>query len=332
MCQVAEARVWPLLQKVVDNQVLTMQELQQLSTLAPSLHAFLEGHPVPYGPYADVTVALVRHILQRAQQAYQPGQVPVRAPPQVKKGARDDRVMVRPGDDAAAGGWSHEESMLRTGVWSGVGVASGTEAGWESTQLGGSHVQRPLRKYLADHASQGTQPSCTKHKEAKRNLLPGMVLGWCHKCKRCLFMAVMANAESPRIVFELVYTMFHSAPRSIVYDNACNLLQYVLNREPEFFKECRFLVDAMHYKEHKHCGPDFDSSLYADITNSPLAEQKTSVLRQLENVASYMRQDTFMYFMRHWLHRVQALRSASTATSASGQGPLRRCVCRCWSY
>jgi hypothetical protein len=106
----------------------------------------------------------------------------------------------------------------------------------------------------------------------------------------------------------------------------------VLNGEPEIFKECRFLVDAMHYKEHKHCGPDFDSSLYADITNSPLAEQKTSVLRQLENVASYMRQDTFMYFMRHWLHRVQALRSASTATSASGQGPLRRCVCRCWSY
>ncbi len=68
------------------------------------------------------------------------GQVPVRAPQQVKKGARDDRVMVGPRDAAATSDWSHEESMLRTGVWSGVGVASGTEAGWESTQLGGSQV------------------------------------------------------------------------------------------------------------------------------------------------------------------------------------------------
>ena len=62
-------------------------------------------------------------------------------------------------------------------------------------------------------------------------------------------MAVMANAGSTRTV--LMYTMFHtSACTIIVYDNACKLLQYMLNREPEFVKKCRLLVDAMHYLEH----------------------------------------------------------------------------------
>ena len=33
------------------------------------------------------------------------------------------------------------------------------------------------------------------------------------------------------------------APSIVVYDNACNLHQFCLNREPDFFKETRFLVD-----------------------------------------------------------------------------------------
>ena len=307
MCQIAGPAVWPLLDGVAAGGRLSMADLGHLQRHAPSLHMFLRGHQLQGQAYPEVTQALLRHILRIARACYDGGGERDPVASDVKPQARDDRVMLDRTTSSEAATWSHEESMLRTGVWCGMGVQGGREEGFQKSALGGSHVQRPLRKYLADYQSQGTQPSCTKHKEAKRKLLPGMVLGWCHQCKRCLFMSVMANAESPRTVFEVVYTLCRDAPRSIIYDNACNLLQYVLNREPEFFKNTRFAVDAMHYREHKHCGPDFDSSLYAAITNSPLAEQKNSVLRQLENVASYMSQTTFMYFMRHWLHRMQRI-------------------------
>ena len=41
------------------------------------------------------------------------------------------------------------------------------------------------------------------------------------------------------------------APSIVIYDNACNLRQYVLNREPEFFKHTKFLVDRFHWGNHK---------------------------------------------------------------------------------
>lgn len=41
-----------------------------------------------------------------------------------------------------------------------------------------------------------------------------------------------------------------AAPRLIVYDNACNLHSYSLNRDPVFFKNSQFLVDRLHWRDH----------------------------------------------------------------------------------
>jgi hypothetical protein len=120
-------------------------------------------------------------------------------------------------------------------------------------------------------------------------------------------MAAMANAESPRIVFEVVYAMFEEAPGVLVYDNFCTTHQYMLNREPEFFKMTDGKVDALHSKEHTRCAPDYDSGLYKEIDNSQLAEQKYSGLRHLETMLAYMNQDTCLLFMRHWLHKVNRI-------------------------
>ena len=51
--------------------------------------------------------------------------------------------------------------------------------------------------------------------------------------------------------------------------------------------------------------------MYPDIVNSPLAEQKNAVLRQLEGQLAYMNQITALVYTRlilHNMNRVQDLR------------------------
>lgn len=78
--------------------------------------------------------------------------------------------------------------------------------------------------------------------------------------------------ESPNVPFTVLYTRFpqgksslivslhiqpflyilNVAPLTIIYDNACNLHNYTLNRTPSFFKNAWFLVDRFHW--HNHTG------------------------------------------------------------------------------
>ena len=41
-----------------------------------------------------------------------------------------------------------------------------------------------------------------------------------------------------------------TAPSVIIYDNGCNLHQYILNREPVHFKSSWLLVDRFHWPNH----------------------------------------------------------------------------------
>ena len=45
-------------------------------------------------------------------------------------------------------------------------------------------------------------------------------------------------------------TLLYIAPETIVYDNCCNLHNYCLNREPEFFRNSQFLIDRFHWSNH----------------------------------------------------------------------------------
>ncbi|KAH3822210.1 hypothetical protein DPMN_123984 [Dreissena polymorpha] len=40
------------------------------------------------------------------------------------------------------------------------------------------------------------------------------------------------------------------APEIIIYDNACNLHQYALNRDPVFISHTRMVVDGLHWDNH----------------------------------------------------------------------------------
>lgn len=69
----------------------------------------------------------------------------------------------------------------------------------------------------------------------------------------------MEDAESPRTVADFLYTRCEQPPSRFQLDNGCNLLAYVLNREPEFFMQMQVLVDEPHYRGHVNCSAAFNT-------------------------------------------------------------------------
>ena len=57
----------------------------------------------------------------------------------------------------------------------------------------------------------------------------------------------------------MLLTRFPELPKQIVMDNACNLHSYILNREPEYFKDVQFYVDQAHFRGHKNCCPAYNT-------------------------------------------------------------------------
>lgn len=314
-CQIAQPKAWEQLRMVKAGGVLAAADMIFLSQQVPSLWRFISSHGVAAGGYPDEVRHLVGELVAVAEAAYVAHPLPDSVPEVHKTREVDNRVLVVDGAQQGAAPapveWSQEESFLRTGVWCSAGLPGGAAEGFEKSELGGSHVRRRLRDYLADRVSQSSQQrgahACTKHKQSTRDLTPGLCLGWCQQCKVCVFMAAMANAESPRTVFEVLYAMFEEAPGEIIYDNMCTMQHYTLNREPVFFKLADGRVDALHYLEHTRCAPDFNSALYNRVKNSQLAEQKNAALRRMGSAVFYMHQHTFLFFVRHWMHKMHRI-------------------------
>lgn len=153
-----------------------------------------------------------------------------------------------------AAGWTRSEFFLRTGSWGGLGPLS-----WQGSSLGGSDIYRPLRSYAADGRSFGTVPTCTKHQRQTKKLVPGCQFFWCLECRRCVLFVVMGDAESPRTLFEALYTRFPVAPQRFCFDNGCNVHNYILNREPRHFESMEVYVDETHWQGHNHCSVAYNT-------------------------------------------------------------------------
>ncbi|XP_067682006.1 uncharacterized protein [Haliotis asinina] len=69
----------------------------------------------------------------------------------------------------------------------------------------------------------------------------------------CYGFSLMQDAESPNVPFTLLCTRFKKALKMMVYDNACNLHAYCMNRDPGFFKNTWSLVDRFHWPNHNGC-------------------------------------------------------------------------------
>ncbi|XP_065052628.1 uncharacterized protein LOC135681910 isoform X2 [Rhopilema esculentum] len=149
--------------------------------------------------------------------------------------------------------------------------------------------------YVKDHRQPSSAENCTKLYKGHPNLLPGIFTIYCEH-EICYGFQVMEHQESPNIPYTVIRTRFPSAPDAIIYDNCCNLHQYCLNRDPSYFRTCKFLVDRFHWKNHTGCAESYDVSRYPRFEgiNTQINEQRNSTLKVLKSQLSYMNKKNFI--------------------------------------
>ncbi|KAK9915762.1 hypothetical protein WJX75_003857 [Coccomyxa subellipsoidea] len=130
----------------------------------------------------------------------------------------------------------------------------------------------------------------------------------------------MMNKESPKTAFDLLYTRFNTAPKMVIYDNACNLHRYVLRRAPRFFSRAAFRIDRLHIFNHVGCSSGYnlekypqDMAVVGGLTlrklNSQACEQSNSILERIRTQVAYMGHENAFTYCKYFLsqHNVQAI-------------------------
>jgi len=109
-------------------------------------------------------------------------------------------------------------------------------------------------------------------------------------------------AEGRNDVFSALYTHWEKAPEIVVYDFACALEPYCMLREPEFFQDTLFVIDAFHAPDHTKCCPSSFLTTYCEVNplllrlNSSAGECGNGGLTRIRKSVSYMGQDrSIMY-------------------------------------
>jgi hypothetical protein len=149
----------------------------------------------------------------------------------------------------------------------------------------------------------------------------GGIFTWFCKHGVCYGFYVIPGAEGRNDAFSFLYKYFKRAPRVVVYDFACSLQDYCLNRQPEHFKHTSFLIDRFHWFNHATCARSYNLSLYPeyDDLNTQVAEQGNSHLNRVRGSVSQMRQDNFMrclwFYLAMW--NVDKLKKLSVAYEAA---------------
>jgi hypothetical protein len=130
----------------------------------------------------------------------------------------------------------------------------------------------------------------------KQKFTGGVMAFWC-KHLTCLGFHIMPRAEGRNDVFSALYTYWPEAPKVIIYDFACQLSQYCMTREPEFFKNTLFAIDRMHAAGHVGCSESSFLSHHEGPNpnllhvNSQAAECGNSGLARIRKSMSYMNED-----------------------------------------
>jgi hypothetical protein len=146
-----------------------------------------------------------------------------------------------------------------------VSFASVTQ---EVLETGAYFPGRPYHSIVKDIHLTKESALCNKLYKNKGRLGAGTLLFWCGIHRKCLGFYIMQSAESCKTVFQILATRFPRQPRVIIYDNGCNLSEYILNRAPGPFKDTYILSDGFHWKNHTNCGMSYNSKLYPALNSN----------------------------------------------------------------
>ena len=112
------------------------------------------------------------------------------------------------------------------------------------------------------------EPVCNKDYKQAGKFGAGTLLFWCADCSCCIGFDILKSAESVQHVYNVLVTRFTQMPRVIIYDNGCNLHEYILNRSPGLFFNTLFLSDGFHWKNHSNCCECYNSKAYSFLDSN----------------------------------------------------------------
>ena len=103
-----------------------------------------------------------------------------------------------------------------------------------------------------------------------------------------------------------------------IYDFACQLHEYCLNREPELFKNTRLLHDLFHSIGHV-CGINFESGRVRGLegVNTEICEQWNSFLQCIKYTGSHLTQDHFSFLLQFFIALQNREKTEKFRTQAS---------------
>lgn len=158
-----------------------------------------------------------------------------------------------------------------------------------------------VKRKIVDVKTPGEKFACNKNYHTGRTMGPGVIF-FCVEHEQCIGFIVLDKPESLRVITHTILTRFDKIPKLILYDNGCNLNEYILNRYPWEFKDSRILVDGFHFNSHTNCSPIYDSSALPAMTrnlNTSLVEQKNSRFAKMKMYSPFLKLETFMSKLRY---------------------------------
>lgn len=116
---------------------------------------------------------------------------------------------------------------------------------------------------------------------------------------RLIGFVIMTKAESTALALSSIISHFPAPPRSIVYDNGCNLYSSTISRLPWILAVTRIIVDRFHYKSHR-CPIIFDADSYEayNETRTESAESINARIKKTGAYIRYLRSDNYMAFLQ----------------------------------
>jgi len=160
----------------------------------------------------------------------------------------------------------------------------------------------PLDTATDDNLDDST--SCNKYFADIRKKSGGVSVAWCQH-GICVGFHMIPKAEGRNDVFSAIYTRWDVAPKLVVYDFACQLHTYCMRREPNYWMNTLFAVDAFHYsKGHKRCSEAYNFRFISDVVpmytsvRDTSAEVGNSGLKGIRKSLRYMGQHRAMSFIR----------------------------------
>ena len=138
----------------------------------------------------------------------------------------------------------------------------------EAVATGAYFPGMPYHSVVRDINFGGELTNCSKLYKSTGRLGAGTLVFWCGTHRKCIGFYLLPSAESCQHVYNILVTRFTKMPRVLIYDNGCNLSEYILNRAPTLFKDTYILSDGFHWKNHVNCSSAFNSKLYPGLNST----------------------------------------------------------------